>query len=143
MALGDHVATAMVEEMKPDLPAVPGTNNALKRIRGIEDELFAQAMEVTTRAMQFGDIGWGSEAPPEEWIEEMGSEEAAWRRFRYTKAGQLPQAAAPAGLKIAMACTMGMMRSREGRSGPQLNVAIVQLSQQPVASYPVQDIENE
>lgn len=136
-----RVEEVVAREMKPNLPAIPSAT-ASAELRGIEDAMFCQACEVTTRAMQFADIDWTSEEPPEEWIEEHG-EDGAWRRFRQTKAGQLPSAHAPAGLKVAMAVTMGVIKSREVKSGPKLNVAIVQLSEQPQANYPVQDIEHE
>lgn len=145
MTLGKHVVDAAGNEMKTDLPALPEDSqlehvNASAGLRKLEDTLFAQAMEVTTGAMQYAEMPWDWEKPSDEWISDLGKKEA-WRKFRLIKAGQLPTSHAPAGLKVATAITMAHMKSRAEQRGPQLAVNVVVLTQQPEKKYPEQIVD--
>jgi hypothetical protein len=140
-----HVVDAAGDEMKTDLPVAPETSqlahvNATAGLQQLEDTLFAQAMEVTTGAMQYAEMPWDWQEPGEEWVKELGKKEA-WRKFRLIKAGQLPQSHAPAGLKVATAITMAHMKTRAVQRGPQLAVNVVVLTQQPEKDYPEQIVD--
>ena len=144
--LPKQVEGAVANELRPELPVVVPDDSlslalqAAKGLQAIEDRLLAQAMEVTTRAMQFGDISPKLTKPPHEWLEEMGKEEA-WRKFRYIKAGQMPASMAPAGVKVAVAVTMGVLKSRAIKQGPRLAINVVQLTEEPMRTYPTQVID--
>lgn len=145
MTLAKHVVDAAGNEMKTDLPALKEDSklehvNASAGLQALEDTLFAQAMEVTTGAMQYADMPWDWQGPSEEWKDELGPKEA-WRKFRLIKAGQMPTSHAPAGLKVATAITMAHMKTRAVQRGPQLAVNVVVLTQQPEKNYPEQIVD--
>lgn len=145
MTLAKHVVDAAGNEMKTDLPALKEDSklehvNASAGLQELEDTLFKRAMEVTAGAMSYADMPWDWQEPSEEWKKELGSKEA-WRKFRLIKAGQMPTAHAPAGLKVATAITMAHVNSRAVQRGPQLAVNVVVLTQQPEKNYPEQIVD--
>lgn len=145
MTLAKHVVDAAGNEMKTGLPALKEDSklehvNASAGLMELEDTLFKRAFEVTTGAMQYADMPWDWEKPSEEWIRDLGKE-AAWRKFRLIKAGQLPASHAPAGLKVATAITMAHMKTRAVQRGPQLAVNVVVLTEQPEKKYPEQIVD--
>lgn len=146
MTLAKHVVDAAGKEMKTDLPAIKEDStlehvNASAGLRALEDTLFKRAIEVTAGAMQYAEMPWDWTEPSQEWIDELGSKEAAWRKFRLIKAGQLPTSQAPAGLKVATAITMAHMKTRAEQRGPSLAVNVVVLTQQPEKKYPEQIVD--
>lgn len=115
-------------------------NHAAKRIRAMEEKLFEQSMTVVTGAMSFADLPFEAQEAPDEWVEELGSQEAADRKFRQIKAGQMSSKDAPAGVKVATGVLMGIMKARQQRNtaGSSINVQMVLLTEQKVRAYPVQ-----
>ncbi|MEE9393404.1 MAG: hypothetical protein V3W41_12955 [Planctomycetota bacterium] len=145
MTLAKHVVNAAAGEMKTDLPMPPEDSslahvNSQVGLQELEDTLFKRAFEVTTGAMAYADMPWDWQEPSQEWIDDLGKE-AAWRKFRLIKAGQLPTSHAPAGLKVATAITMAHMNTRAVQRGPQLAVNVVVLTEQPEKKYPEQIVD--
>lgn len=113
-------------------------DRAAKRIAGLEDRLLEQSMDVVANAMEFADVSYGQEKPPEAWVRQLG-EEGAKRKLRYVLAGQMSSKDAPIGVRVAQAVAVGILKSRAQRTQqPTLNLHFVELTKQEVRVYPVQ-----
>lgn len=104
-------------------------------LRKIDDKLMMRAAEVTTDLLSFDELSFGATEPPEEWVEELGQEEAD-RRFRRVKAGQMGASQAPMGAKAAVSiATSGMTSRANAGKGLTLNVEQVHLTVATEGAY--------
>lgn len=114
---------------------------AKERIKRLEDEVFEEAAWVCQQAMRFGDIPFGTEDPPAQWVKEHGEEEAR-RILRYVQAAQMSARDAPAGIKVATTVLTGLLRARaEKKAAQPLNVNVVTLTTGDAKVYPTQVID--
>lgn len=122
------------------LPEKRRQEMSLDTFRAIEDELLKETMQVAYGIACFAQLGPDAEAPPEEWVRELG-EKAAWTKFRVAKAAWMCQSEAPVGLKLAQATAIGIMRVRAADKAPtaQLNYSVVQVVGVP--EFPEKEVE--
>jgi hypothetical protein len=111
-------------------------------LRTVQDDLFAESMRVTRDMLAFREIAPDATEPPIEWIAELGEKEAR-KRFNVARAAWLPGNAAPIGFKHATTMAVGIIRAKATeKSAPQnLNVMVVQLTEQPMMKYPEMEVE--
>ena len=108
-------------------------------IRKIENDLYVSSCFILDSAMSFADLEPGKDEVPEEWIAQYGLK-AATRRYRIARAALLPSSMAPAGIKVAQAVVIGMMRGR-GQAGTTVKGQYINMiiGESPV--FPVQEVE--
>jgi hypothetical protein len=118
----------------------------MKAIRGLENELLEECISVSRDALRAKEIDPTAEAPPQEWIDEMGLERAS-EAFRCAKAGWDTKKNAPIFVQIAASLGVGIMKSRatEKTGSRTINATIVQfpVNQPPEKPYPVIDLPPE
>ena len=108
------------------------TEEALK---GVESELYQQAMEVMVDQLYFNQINPAKDTgPPPEWIEELGHKRAN-ERFRIAQASWMNSRDAPVGLRNTTQLVLGMLKARAvAKAGARsLNIAVVAM---PMADAP-------
>lgn len=87
---------------------------AHERIRHVEDELLEKSQSVVEDVLDFAEIdpSGDNEELIQQWAREMGSRQAAERRYRIALAGWASNAQAPAGIKIAQETYLGITKAR-------------------------------
>lgn len=116
---------------------------ARDKLQEIQDSLLERSLGVVQDAMTFAEVKEDSEAPPPEWIDELGYERA-WSRWRMAKAAWRNGRDAPVGLKVAAQVATGILKAKaQEKSGPKtLNVALVNWAG-PLPQFPEQDFERD
>jgi hypothetical protein len=133
---GEAEAPAITREGRVD---VTDKEHAAVRIKDMEELLLEQSMTVVQGAMSFGELPFDAQEAPDSWVEELG-QEAADKKFRYLKAGQMCSKDAPSGVKVAAGVATGILKARAARGmAPVLNLQFVVLSKQEPRDYPVQN----
>ena len=84
----------------------------LARIEELENEIFERASGVVNAALAFHEVSPTQTEPPESWVEQYG-QEGACQRLAVAKSQWLPASVAPNGTKLAVACMIGISRSRQ------------------------------
>lgn len=106
---------------------------AQERIRYVEDELLARSQSIIEDVLDFAEIDPADDGKNEllkqRWAREMGSVEAAERRFRIALAAWASNSAVPAGIKIAHEMYLGITKARSKELTIKIGVlnAVVQM----------------
>lgn len=96
-----------------------------RELQRIENSILEKSLKILDGVVSFNEVAFDATEPPEEWVLEMGEQEAL-ERFRVVKAGQMPEKAAPIGVKVAMRTALGIQALRQGaKQAPQLSVAVM------------------
>lgn len=100
----------------------------LDQLTGIREELFVEHARILRDVARFRDIDPKDELPPQEWMLQMGSEEA-WKMFRIARASWINAKDAPVGLKISAQIVTGAMKAMaaENKNMRALNIQVVQI----------------
>lgn len=119
------------------------TSRALERqerISAAEQELYESSLSVLVDASQFGNIDPNlTDQPPPDWVERLGTEEAA-KRMALCRAAWLPNKDAPSGLQIAKYVVGAFAKARAAATQPRaLNVTLIQMVG-PQVTYPELEI---
>lgn len=111
-------------------------------LQAMQDAMFDQVSSILDDHLAFAELEKDADAPPEEWIEDLGYARA-WRKFRLAKYGQLPESQAPVGLKNSVKILNGLMRVKaaQGFAGAQVNIGI--MIAPPDGPKPVFDVIDE
>lgn len=119
------------------------------RIEELELRVYERASQVVQGILRFHEVTPTQTEPPEQWVEEFGRE-GAEQLLGVAKAGWLPQSLAPAALKIAVSCTIGIRRGQQ-RANQRLGggeLPVKMLLPQPttrehpgLVTYPVKDLD--
>lgn len=123
--------------------------NSSEMIKAAENELLSEAMAVISPYMKFAEIGFGEDGEvnsiPFEW--EGLPEEEKQKKIRLAKAGWMPSADTPHGVKMAHATVIGIIKAKSSeQSGTKiLNIESVTFPSpaQKGDDYEVVDIEND
>lgn len=112
----------------------------LERIETLTDEVLTEAMNGIRAAQRWHEVDPASTAPPEDWVEHLGTQEAT-RQWRIAMEANHSSKNVAYGLKMSVDVASGIMKAR-GKEEParQLNVQFVQI-QQPVFNYPSKRVE--
>lgn len=132
----DAAKISVIERGGSGLARVPQAAEEL-----IEEQIFDQSCQVVSAAMAFADLEPSAIAPPTEWIEIYGEQEA-WRRFRIAMASWMSKKDAPMGISVAMQIHTGITtaRARRGETGGRvLNVGVINITL-PQRQYEEQEI---
>lgn len=136
----DHVTIVHVSPEK--LCETSRRHLSVDTFRELEDEIYAESMEVLSASLAFGDITPDQETCPAEWVEKLGRR-AAEKKFRLAKAAWLNAKEAPVGLRMAQATAIGIARVRQGdKMIAQLNIGYVNLIQ-PAPTFREKEVDNE
>lgn len=94
------------------------------------DRLFEDSANIVGAALRFAEIDPSQEDPPEEWIEEMGEDQAR-KALRVARYANLPHKDVPAGLDIAHKVFTGITKAKLDKTEEKrpINIAFVQYSQ--------------
>lgn len=104
---------------RPDDSPVPPEASAEEGLQKIEDQLYLQCSSVISAAAHFNEIEPGQEEPPEEWVERMGSVEAA-KALRVANASWLPKGKAPMAIELCGRVAMGILGAKAKKNeGPR------------------------
>ena len=115
---------------------------AADRVKAIENELLDESMGILRDTMRFQDIEPDTEAPPDEWVKEMGAKQAM-RSFRVAKSGWESAKNAPVAIKCAQALAVGILKNRSlEKAAPVLN-AVVQINIGQQYVYPEKEVFDE
>jgi len=109
-----------------------------ERMMDLEDRVLERNLVILDGAARFHEIDPEAEAPPPEWVRELG-QERAMERFRLAKYALMPAGAAPMGMKMAAPVVVGIMKAKAARdSGPKmtLNAALFQIPIADQVTYP-------
>jgi hypothetical protein len=111
----------------------------IARLKGLEDTLLRDSLEVVTGVCEFAGLDPGTSEPPPEWIEDLG-EAGAWKKFRLVMAGWMNSKDAPIGIAVATKMSVGIIRARaSSKAAPiNLNVGKIEMSYAPI-QYPTID----
>jgi hypothetical protein len=122
----------------------------MARIEELEFRVYERASQVVQAALRFHEVTPTQTEPPQQWVDEFG-QEGANQLLGVAKAAWLPQSLAPAALKIAVSCTIGIRRGQQrnerlGLAGRELPVKMA--LPQPTTRehpgltvYPVKDLD--
>lgn len=122
-----NIASAIVSPLDPSLSTRRRHELAVDEFKAMEDELLRESGDVIHAALGFKDIDPEDDEPPDAWLERGWNASDLKRRMRVAKLAHKSQRDAPIGLKLAMACYVGISRVRAGDKQQ-----IVQLNVQPV-----------
>lgn len=134
----------MVKELKSE----EKREQRLARIEELENEVMERATAVINDYLSFREVRHDQTEPPQQWIDELGPEEAA-RKLNMAKAAWLPASLAPAGAALAARMVSGIARGRNYRvkiTQNNLNVkmtlpAPTSSAQPGPVTYEVRDLE--
>jgi hypothetical protein len=103
------------------------------KLKELENELFAENLAILHDMAFFRDIEPDCEEPPEQWVVELGAEQAK-KRLRIAKAAWMSAKEAPVALAVSKSIAMGIIKARATeKAGPRsLNVALVHMVAPPV-----------
>lgn len=111
-------------------------------LASVEDELFNKSSEILSGALSFADIDPENPAPPSEWLEKYGPDEAG-RRFRLAKYALMSAKEAPVGIKVAESLARGIMKSRALQKAAPQALSVAYLSQEIHHHYAEKDVEDD
>lgn len=121
-------ALEMVSESTTVLPAKWQEMSIDERIKDAQARLIERSGTVVEAALCFAEIDPTMDGPPDEWVQQLGKE-AAEKKFRVARAAWTPTKSAPAGISVAQAILLGVMKSRSqevaAAAPPTSNVQIV------------------
>lgn len=122
----------------------------LARIEELECRVYERANQIVQAALCFHEVTPTQTEPPPQWVAEFGYE-GAKQRLEVAKTAWLPQSMAPAALKIAVSCTIGIRRGntrdrmRElGAGNLPVNLVLPQPTSREhpgLTVYPVKDLD--
>lgn len=115
-------------------------SSQIDRIKALEDEMLEEAMAVTKDVIDFGAIGPEDEAPPDEWVRELGAEKAM-RRFRHMKAAWCGSKTAPVALGITASFVTKVIKARSVERAAPRALAIVMMPN-PHAPMPLFEVRS-
>jgi hypothetical protein len=100
-------------------------------LRGVEDEIFMEAMTILGGALQFADVEFDATRPTQEFIDKMVAKgRDPEKMFRIIKAGQMKGSEAPVGLMLAQKTAMGIIKARSTEKAEpkplNVNVQVIQ-----------------
>ncbi len=114
------------------------------RLADVEDILLDKAAALVDYASRYADLTPEMTGPPDEWVDELGKEEAD-KAFRVAQSAWTNKKDAPIGLQMAHATVMGILKNKVARgtidATPTLNVQVVQLTQEAPRVYPKLEVE--
>lgn len=109
-----QIQLSLLKEQKTEIEKL-SKSSSLEAIKAAESKLFTDAIKVLEPFMQFGELGFDDEtgevdSVPFEW--EGLSEEEKKKKIRLAKAGWMPSADVPHGVKMAHATVLGIIKAK-------------------------------
>ncbi len=130
-AVREQIARRTHQDAVEVLPKRAQASAAIDRLKEIESELLEDAAGIVKNAMLFHTINRDAEAPPQEWIDMLGPEEAM-SKFRQIKAGWERSGDAPIGVKVATNIASSILKkTRDEDRSPILNAKVVEINFSP------------
>lgn len=109
-----QIQLSLLKEQKTEIEKL-SKSSSLEAIKAVESKLFTDAIKVLEPFMQFGELGFDDEtgevdSVPFEW--EGLPEEEKKKKIRLAKAGWMPSADVPHGVKLAHATVLGIIKAK-------------------------------
>lgn len=121
----EHLAE-VIEEARPE------REKRIAEVESIQSRMFDRHLRIVEDVARFHEIEITDTEPPEEWIAEMGLEEAK-RTFRIAKAAWFDAKSAPIALKVSAQVVTAMMKAKAmEKGGRELNIGTLVLLTPPV-----------
>ena len=135
---GEVVQTSLVAgPPKGALPARVSLATESERLEELENDIYSGNLKIVHAMTRFAEVTPDMEGPTQEWIDELGLEEAT-RQFRIAKASWMAPKDAPVALTAANKIVTNLAKARAtrdaGRQGQTLNVLAV-FPVQPARQY--------
>jgi hypothetical protein len=110
----------------PIVPRKEPQTEVVPVLDSIKEDILRQVSSVVSGVTRFADISEHDEGPPEEWVEQLGEEEAT-RVFRVARLANLPKKDAPAGMEYSVKLLTGIMAAESRKKAPRrtMNVSLV------------------
>lgn len=142
MADWSDLDTALTPTVEAELVPDDEPPGQLERIKAIEDQLLEETLAVTRDVVNFGDISPDDDAPPEEWVREVGVERAM-KRFRHMRAAWCGSKTAPVALGIAASVATKIIKARSvERAAPRaLAIVLMPAPNAPMPAFEVRDVD--
>lgn len=99
------------------------SEQGVRTVRKVDDALLADSAAVLSDVMAFRDIMPSDEVPPEEWVRQMGPEEAQ-KRLNLARAAWMNAKEAPAGIRVAVQLYSGILKARASELKPEVTINV-------------------
>lgn len=112
MSKKDKQQLELLKQQKQQLESL-SKQTSMETIRAIEDRVLEDSIKIVEHVLNFAELGFddnGNPVTPESW--EFLSLEEKEKRIRLAKAGWMPSADIPHGVKLAHATMMGIIKAR-------------------------------
>jgi hypothetical protein len=130
-----------MELVAQDLPEPQRRAYAERRLKAMEDKLYADSMEILDGVLGFADVDPEDPDPPKEWVASLGTE-LAQRRNRLARYGLLSNKDCPVGIRAAIQVMAATHKAKESRGTVnQVNVQVVQMPAPRSYDLPVKVVE--
>lgn len=105
-------------------------------IREAEERLARAATSIVEAALDWPKVA-NLQAPPQEWVDEMGLQKAT-ERFVVAQSALMSRSRAPYGLELGMRCALGIFKNRAGERDLErpLNVNVIEIQMVEPPKFP-------